>query len=81
MAQASGNKINPLFRGSSWLIIVALTIGFLIYFKGILVPFIYAIFVAFLVNELVVLMGRKKVSGRTMPRWFRSILVLGLVVI
>ena len=81
MAQANENKINPLLRGSSWLIIVALTIGFLIYFKGILVPFIYAIFVAFLVNELVLLIGRIKVGGRSLPRWFRNILVLALVVV
>lgn len=80
MDQANNNKINPLLRGSLWLLLIALIIGFLIYFKGILVPFIYAIFVAFLVHELVVLMGRIKLGGKSLPRWFRSILVLALVI-
>lgn len=80
MDQPNENKINPLLRGSLWLLAVALSLGFLIYFKGLLIPFIYAIFVAFLVNELVVLLGRIQLGGRSLPRWLRSILVLALVV-
>lgn len=80
MDESNNKQLNPLLRGSYWLLVVALTIGFLIYFKSILIPFIYAIFVAFLVNELVVLMGRIRLGGRSLPRWFRSILVLVLVV-
>ncbi|GAB5553061.1 MAG: AI-2E family transporter [Saprospiraceae bacterium] len=80
MDQQDNNKINPLLRGSLWLIAVAISLGILIYFKGLLIPFIYAIFVAFLVNELVVLMGRIQLGGRSLPRWLRSILVLALVV-
>lgn len=74
------NKLNPLLRGSLWLIAVAISLGFLIYFKGLLIPFIYAIFVAFLVNELVILLGKIQLGGRSLPRWLRSILVLVLVV-
>lgn len=80
MDQQSNNRINPLLRGSLWLLAVALSLGFLIYFKGLLIPFIYAIFVAFLVNELVILLGRIQLGGRSLPRWLRSILVLALVV-
>jgi len=80
MDHPHGNKMNPLLRGSLWLLLLALIIGFIIYFKGILVPFIYAIFVAFLVHELVVLMGKIKLGGRSLPRWFRSLFVLGLVI-
>lgn len=80
MNNQKGNKTIPLLRASLWFLLVALIIAFLIYFKGILIPFIYAIFVAFLVNELVLLLGKVKIAQRALPRWLRSLLVLLLVV-
>ena len=80
MNNQKGNKTTPLLRASLWLLLVALIITFLIYFKGILVPFIYAVFVAFLVNELVLLLGKVKIAQRALPRWLRSLLVLILVI-
>lgn len=74
------NRSNPLLRASLWFLLTGMTITFLIYFKGILIPFIFAIFAAFLVNELVLLLGRIQIAGRVLPRWFRSLLVLLLVV-
>lgn len=76
MSDPEKNTINPLLRAGLWFLLTGVTITFLIYFKGILIPFIYAIFAAFLVNELVILLGRIKVADRNLPRWFRSILVL-----
>lgn len=67
-------------RACLWFLLAAIIIGFLIYFKGILIPFIYAIFTAFLVYELVALLGRIKIAGRALPVWFRSILVLLIVI-
>ncbi len=80
MTQTKTNKTRPLLRGTLWLLLVALIIGFLIYFKGILIPFIYAIFASFLVYELVELMGKVKIGGRALPQWLRSVLVLLIVV-
>ena len=80
MSDPKANKAIPLLRGSLWLLLIALIIAFLIYFKGILIPFIYAIFAAFLVNELVLLMGKIKIGGKALPRWLRSVLILLLVV-
>jgi predicted PurR-regulated permease PerM len=74
------NKSIPLLRACLWFLLAAIIIGFLIYFKGILIPFIYAIFTAFLVYELVALLGRIKIAGRALPVWFRSILVLLIVI-
>lgn len=74
------DKSIPLLRASLWFLLVGMAITFLIYFKGILIPFIYAIFAAFLVHELVVLLGKIKIADRALPMWFRSLLVLLLFI-
>lgn len=70
----------PLLRACSWLFLIGMIIAFMMYFKSILVPFIFGIIVAFFVQELVVLTGKINIGGQALPDWLRRVLVLLLVV-
>ena len=80
MGESIIKKILPLVRAVLWLFLIALIIAFLIFFKNILIPIFYAIFMAFLIHELVELLGRIKFGGQPLPYWGRSILVLLLFI-
>lgn len=80
MEKLTKKSILPLLRACLWLLLIGLVMAMLIYFKGILVPIFYAVIAAFLVNELEFLTGRLKIGGKSLPLWFRRVLVLLLVI-
>lgn len=54
-----------------WLMMIALTVGFVWLFQGILAPFLLGLAIAYLLNPLV-----SKISGKGMPRWLSVLLIL-----
>ena len=73
-------NISPVLRACIWLLLIGLVIAFLIYFKAILAPLVYAIVAAFLVHELILLTGKIYIFNKPIPHWLRKILVLLIVI-
>ncbi|HHP7241636.1 MAG TPA: AI-2E family transporter [Cyclobacteriaceae bacterium] len=80
------NPKSGLSRVAYWFIIISCIIVFLIYFRGLLQPFILALVVWFLIIDLRALIGRIKIGKKPIPKWLRGTLsfifilsMLGLV--
>lgn len=56
-----------------WLVMIALTIGFVWLFQGILAPFLLGLAIAYLLNPVV-----SKISDKGVPRWLSVLLILFL---
>ena len=72
-----------LSRVAMWLVIIAITIAFLINYKGLLQPFVFALVVWYLITEVKHFFGRIKVKGKPLPMWIRGaisfIMILSLI--
>ena len=72
-----------LSRVAMWLVIIAITIAFLINYKGLLQPFVFALVVWYLITEVKQFFGRIKIKGKPLPTWIRGaisfIVILSLI--
>lgn len=65
-------------------VMFVLSILVLIYFDNIIKPFVVALLIWFVINELKIKMGHISIKGRTMPPWLRGVsafLIITLVLI
>lgn len=56
-----------------WIFIAILTLAFIWLFKGIMLPFVVGMVVAYLLNPVV-----EKMEGRRIPRWLSALVILGV---
>ena len=69
-----------LSRTALWFLIIALVITFLLYFRGLLIPFVYALVVSYLINEVVFLTGKITIKGQPAPWLIRGIIAFLMVI-
>jgi len=70
-----------LARVAQWLVILAVTIFFMVYYKNVVQPFVLALVVWYLIRQLKTLIGRIQISGKPLPRWLRGTLALLITVV
>lgn len=62
--------------------IIALSVVLLIYFEGILKPFVFALMIWYIIKEMRRVIGKIKIKGNSIPKWlagFLSFLIIVLV--
>jgi AI-2 transport protein TqsA len=52
----------------------------LIYFSGLITPFVIAVLITFIINELTRKLGKIKINGKKFPAFFRSILAFVIII-
>ena len=60
---------------------ITLVITGLLYFANIIRPFVIAILVWFIINELKNTLGKITLKGRTLPNWIRSVLAFLIIIV
>ncbi len=61
--------------------IITLSILGLMYFSGMLIPFVVAIFFWYIIKELKRALGKIQIRGRSMPRWFNGLAAFIIIVL
>ena len=69
-----------LARTALWLLIIGMVITFLLYFRGLLIPVVYALVVSYLINEVVFLTGKITIKGKPAPWILRGIIAFSMVI-
>lgn len=80
MEKHSAAQSITLTRTALWLVIIGLVITFLLYFRGLLIPVVYALVVSYLINEVVFLTGKITIKGKPAPWLVRGILAFLMVI-
>lgn len=70
------NKTLKISRVANWAIILSLVVVCLIYFKGLLQPFVLSLFTWYLISAAKGAIAKIKYKGKTMPRKLASIIAL-----
>jgi len=72
-----------LVRVALWAVILAVLVAVLVTGKKLLVPFVVAMVIGYIIRDLNHWIGRFKVRGRPAPKWFRAglslFIILGLL--
>ena len=72
-------KTFKISRAANWSIILALVVVSLIYFKGLLQPFVLSLFIWYLISAAKNAIGRIQYGGRSFPRWLQASLAFLLI--
>ena len=73
------NKTLKISRIANWTIILSLVVVCLIYFKGLLQPFVLSLFTWYLISATKSTIAKIRYKGKAMPRRLASILALLLI--
>lgn len=66
------NKTFKISRAANWAIILFLVVVCLIYFKGLIQPFILSLFIWYLISAAKGAIGKIQFGGKSMPRWLQA---------
>jgi len=61
--------------------IITISIVGLMYFNAILIPLVVAVFVWYVIKELKRTLGKIKIRGKAMPRWFNGLAAMLIIVL
>lgn len=73
------DKAFKISRTANWLIIIALLVVSLVYFRSLIEPFVFSLFIWYLISAVRKGIGQIRLGGKSFPKWLQASIAFLLI--